>query len=254
MSPSARRPYDVGRAGWVLLAAVAAPVAAALALTPWRDRIVSADGALVLVVTIVAVASAGRRSAAVVAALVATLAYDYFLTRPYGSFRITGHADVVTGILLLVVGLSVGELAARGRRHRHHAHQGAEQVALLHSVTELAASGQDVIDTARTKLRDLLHLQDCRFTSRPPDHLTARITPRGEVTVGRESWASDDLGLPTRTIDLPVRSGGWLLGHFVLTPTPGAPVPHQQLLVAVTIADQVGAALAADHPVPESRA
>ncbi len=52
------------------------------------------------------------------AALVAALAFDYFLTRPYGSFRITGHADLVTGILLLVVGLAVGELAARGRRHR----------------------------------------------------------------------------------------------------------------------------------------
>jgi len=72
--------------------------------------------------------------------------------------------------------------------------------------------------------------------------------------VGRETWATDDLGLPTRTIDLPVRSGGWLLGHFVLTPTPGAPVPHQRLLVAVTVADQVGAALAADHAVPGPRA
>ncbi len=51
-----------------------------------------------------------------------------------------------------------------------------------------------------------------------------------------------------------MRSGGWLLGHFVLTPTPGTPVPHQQLLVAVAIADQVGAALAADHPDPRTRA
>jgi hypothetical protein len=210
---------------------------------------VSADGALVLVVTIVAVASTGRRTAAAVSAVVATLSFDYFLTRPYGSFRITGHADVITGILLLAVGLAVGELAARGRRHRDHARQGEQQVALVHSVTELAATGQaapTVIALASAQLVRLLGLRDCRFTSHPPDQLAARITPRGQVAVGRETWASDDLGLPTRSIDLPVRSGGWLLGHFVLTPTPGAPVPHQQLLVAVTIADQVGSVLAAD--------
>ena len=35
-------------------------------------------------------------------------------------------------------------------------------------------------------------------------------------------------------------------GHFLLTPTPGKPVPSDRLLVAVAIADQVGVALAAD--------
>ncbi len=235
--------------------AVLVPVGVAVALIPGRGHLDTADNALVLVVAIVAVATTGRRLAAVVAALSATLSYDYFLTRPYGSFRITGHADVVTGVLLLVVGLTVGELAARSRRHRDHARQGSQQVALVHSVTELAASGQDavtVIGAAADELRHLLHLRDCRFTSQPCDHVTARITPRGDVVVGRETWATEDLGLPTSAIDLPVRSGGWLLGHFVLTPTPGAPVPHQQLLVAVTIADQVGAALAADRTSPRA--
>ena len=44
-----------------------------------------------------------------------------------------------------------------------------------------------------------------------------------------------------------MRSGGWLLGHFLLTPTPGQPVSPDRLLVAVAIADQVGVALAADE-------
>ncbi len=214
---------------------------------------VPADGALVLVMTIVAVASTGRRLAAAIAAVAAALSFDFFLTRPYGSFSITGHADLVTGILLLAVGLAVGELAARGRRHRDHARQGDEQVALVHAVGELAATGQDAASIVGTASADLVHLLDlrhCRFARGAPARPSARITPAGQVAIGQETWDTDDLGLPTSTIDLPVRSGGWLLGHFMLTPTPGAPVPRQRLLVAVTIADQVGAALAGDHRSP----
>ena len=74
-----------------MLAAVAAPIAVAAALIPWRDQLDTADNALFLVVVIVAVASTGRRLAAAVAAIVSALSFDFFLTRPYYSFRITRH-------------------------------------------------------------------------------------------------------------------------------------------------------------------
>ncbi len=246
--PGGRRPAvrpDV----WILLAAVMAPLIAAVALIPGRGHLDSADSALILVVVIVAVASTGRRLAAAVAALVSAMAFDFVLTRPYYSFRISHRSDLITELLLLVVGLAVGELAARGRRHRHAAGEGRQQLALLHTVTELAATGQEpelVVASAARELRELLGLRDCRFTSGEPGRTTARVTPNGDVTVGNETWSTEDIGLPTRSVDLPVRSGGWLLGHFLLTPTPGKPVSHERLLVAVTIADQVGAALAAD--------
>jgi hypothetical protein len=238
------------------LAAVVAPLVVAAALIPARGHLDSADNALILVVVIVAVASTGRRVAAAVAAVVSALSFDFFLTRPYGSFRISHRNDLITEVLLLVVGLAVGELAARGRRNRHAADEGRHQLALLHSVTELAATGQDpelVVASAAAELRELLHLRECLFTVRDPGGITARITPAGEVTVGNELWSTEDLGLPTRNVDLPVRSGGWLLGHFVLTPTPGRPVPRERLLVAVALADQVGSSLAADDsatPLP----
>jgi hypothetical protein len=233
-----------------MAAAFLAPVATAALLIPWRSRLDTADNALFLVVVIVAVASTGRRVAAVVAAVMSALSFDFFLTRPYYSLRISRHQDLITEILLLVLGLAVGELAARGRRHRTAAWQGRHQVALLHSVTELAASGQDpelVIATAVDELQELLYLRDCRFTTHVPSGVTAHLMPSGQVKVGDELWSTRDLGLPTRSIDLPVRSGGWLLGHFLLTPTPGKPVPEERLLVAVAIADQVGTALAADE-------
>ncbi len=236
-----------------MLAAVVAPVAAAAALIPGRGHLDSADNALILVVVIVAVASTGRRAAAAVAALVSAVAFDFFLTRPYNSLRISRHADLTTEILLLVVGLAVGELAARGRRYRDAAGEGRHQLALLHSVTERNASGQEpeaVVAAASGELRELLDLRDCRYSEREPPGITARVSPAGDVTVGSEVWSTADLGLPTRNVDLPVRAGGWLLGHFLLTPTPGRPVSHERLQVAVTIANQVGSALVNDDSRP----
>lgn len=129
----------------------------------------------------------------------------------------------------------------------------SQRVEQLHAVTELTASGQDpalVVASAGSVLRELLTLRECRFTRGDPGDATARVTPAGDVVVGHETWSTEALGLPTRSVDLPVRSSGWLLGHFLLTPTPGAPVSGEELRVAVAIADQVGAALAAEEARP----
>jgi hypothetical protein len=236
---------------WILLAAVAAPIVGAAALIPGRGHFDSGDNALILVVVIVAIASTGRRLAAFVAALASALSFDFLLTRPYGSFRITRQADLVTELLLLVVGLIVGDLAARGRVHRSAASESRYEVSQLHAVTELAATGQDphvLISVASVELKRLLFLRDCHFVRHALENVSSRVVPSGEVTVGRESWPTQDLGLPAHGVDLPVRGGGWLLGHFLLTPTAGQPISHQRLLVAVAIADQVGAGMAADRP------
>jgi K+-sensing histidine kinase KdpD len=249
---TAPNPTGSGTEAWALVAAVVAPIAVAFALIPGRGHLDPADDALVLVVVIVAVAASGRRVAAALTAVVAALSFDVVLTKPYGSFRIDQRDDVITEVLLIVVGLTVGELAARGRNHRRSAEARSGDLRVLHSVTGLAASGTDprvVIESAMTELVDLLALEHCVFTRRDPGRLGARITPHGTVVVGHEEWATEDLGLPTRRVDLPVRGNGWLLGHFVLTPSPGRPVDHHRLLVAVSVADQVGAVLAAEEPI-----
>ena len=231
---------------WLLTVAVLAPVAVALLLTPWRSRLAPADDALILVVVIVAVATAGYRWAAAVCALSAALSFDFFLTRPYDSFRITRTSDLVTELLLLAVGLIVGDLAARGRTQRAAADRGRRHLAVLHSVTELAASGGDpgdVVRTARRELTRLLDLRSCEFTRSDPG-VAATVQPDGEVRIGSTAWSTEDLGLPHRGVVLPVRAGGAVLGHFVLTPVPGVRLTTEQLRVAVTVADQVGAALA----------
>ena len=150
--PPARIRGAVGSDRLLFVAAVAAPVLTSLVLIPWRGRLDTADSALFLVVVIVAVASTGRRMAALVAAITAALAFDYFLTRPYYSFRISGHQDLITEVLLLVVGVAVGELAARGRNHRRDAvegRRGGERMleAAEHRGAHFGARGHDIADT-----------------------------------------------------------------------------------------------------------
>ncbi len=48
--------------------------------------------------------------------------------------------------------------------------------------------------------------------------------------------------------ELLVENGGLLQGRFLLQPDPAARPTCEHLLVAVALADQVGAALAASHP------
>jgi GAF domain-containing protein len=56
--------------------------------------------------------------------------------------------------------------------------------------------------------------------------------------------------LPAGTdIELLVESGGRLQGRFLMRPDPDTPLTREQLLVAVALADQAGAALAASYPV-----
>ena len=164
--PAVRRRLGLTTDGWILVAAVATPIAMAAVLVPWRDQLDAADGALFLVVVIVAIASTGRRLAATLAAVVSALAFDFLLTVPYESFRITNHQDLVSEILLIVVGLAVGELAAQGQRHRDAASTSRQHVAQLHAVTELTATGRDpalVVASAASALRELLTLRECQI-------------------------------------------------------------------------------------------
>jgi K+-sensing histidine kinase KdpD len=240
--------HRVGRRRAWLLASVAvvAPVGVALVLVPWRGRLTPADDALVLVVVIVAVATAGYRWAAALCALVASVALDIVLTRPYGSFRIDRAGDLVTAVLLLVVGLAVGDMAARGRAQRAAADRGRSQLTVLHAVTELAATGRapdEVVRAAARELTGLLTLRSCLFTRDAPA-TAARVEPDGRVRIGTVDWETGELGLPYRGAVLPVRGGGHVLGAFVLDPVLGVAVPREQLQVAVALADQAGAALA----------
>ncbi len=233
---------------WIWVAAVATPIAVALLLVPSRGHLIAADDALVLVVATVAIASWGNRAAAALAAVVSAASFDYLLTRPYGSFRISRQADLTTEILFVTVGLLVGELAARGRRYQQAAARGRLDLSRIHDLGERIAGGEDpdfVLIAVASDLRELLSLQDCRFVRDQPSGKGAWIANDGTVRLNPLRWPSAIAGLPTKHVELPVRGGGRVLGTFILTPTPAAPISQEQCVVAVALVDQLGATLAA---------
>src|SRR5262245_31974555 len=107
-------------------------VAAALVVV--RDTIGNTNVALILVVFIVAAAVFGGRLAGATAAIVAAISFNFFHTQPYLTLRIKEGQDVVTVLLLLVVGLAVGELAILRRRTKSEAVSQASGARVLEDV------------------------------------------------------------------------------------------------------------------------
>ena len=181
--------------------------------------------------------------------LVAAASFDFLLTRPCGSFRISRQGDITTELLFVAVGLIVGELAARGRRHQRAAAWGQLEIFRLHDLGQRITDGEEpefVLISVANELRELLHLQHCRFVREQPSGKGAWIVNDGTVRLNPLRWPTATAGLPTQQVELPVRGGGRILGTFLLTPTPAAPVSQEQCLGAVALVDQLRAALAQD--------
>jgi hypothetical protein len=226
-----------------------------LALVPLREHVHPENVALILVVAVVAVAVTGRRIAAALAAVSAAFWFDVFFTVPYGSLAIANGPDALTAFLLLVVGLAVGQLAAWALRQRDEARRGREHIGRIHYAAELAAQGESVdhlVLAVSLELRDLLSLRDCKFSSGVPDDslpILPSLDHDGQVRWGELGWGTDTLGLPSKGVILAAHGQGRVVGYFTLTPTPGALVDADRLIVAVALADQVGAAMAGYQPI-----
>ncbi len=231
------------------------PIVVGILLVPLRDDVVSANIVLVFVVIIVLAAVVGSRPAGVASAVSSALSFDFFHVRPYLSLKIEARDDVETTVLLLLVGVIVGSLASRHRRAQASAIAGRDDLRRLHELADLVAGGsepQEVVARAEKELGDLLHLADCRFETRPYrttlPHLDRSGVVRGQHTFRFSGGAFE---LPPDGVVLPVMARGREVGRFVLVPSAGQGTSLEERVVAVALADQVGAAFA-DVPPPSS--
>jgi K+-sensing histidine kinase KdpD len=240
----------VERRGFIyVLGGALVPIAVSGALTPFRNRFDNANIALLLVVAIVAVATTGRRSAAAAAALSAAASFDLFFTHPFVSLRISSSNDLETELFLLLVGLAVGELAARGRRYQVTARSRGRELERFQGLAGQVAldpTADFVVMTVAVQLAEQLHLADCRFEI---DYKDERAVPRidrdGGISWGVNPWNTHEFGLPPWGVELPVWGQGRQLARFMLVPRSAEPVDTDTLVSAVALADQAGAALAA---------
>jgi hypothetical protein len=227
--------------------ALAGPVVVSAALIPVRTDIRTSNVSLVLVLVVVLAAVLGGRLGGAVAALVSFAAFDFFFTRPYYSFTINSRDDVETAVLLLVVGLIVGELVVRNRRSQSRAARSRAEVVRVRRLSELAAGGEPagrLIGIVRGELVSLLHVDECRFEPLPFREDLPEMTHSG-VRI-----PSSDLAEPMPTdgrIALPVYGGGRPVGRFVIdleARSTGIALPPEDRALAVTLADQLGTVLA----------
>jgi Domain of unknown function (DUF4118) len=196
------------------------------------------------VVVVVAVAANGSRIAGALAALSAAVWFDFFLTEPFQRFTITDRADLETTLLLLIVGLAVSQLATRVRRLKIMTITDAGYLKRIEETAELAhgaSSPRVVVEHVRNELVELLQLRECRFEYGALLGTPPRLERDGGIVWRRRPWDVDHLGLPDQDVELRTFRDGSYYGRFLMHGTPGVVPPLQARLVAVTLADQIGA-------------
>jgi hypothetical protein len=237
------RPFAAG-----LAVAAIGPIVVASLLVLVRDETASANTALVLVVVVVVAAALGGRWPGVTAAIVSAICFDFFLTRPYGSLTIDEADDYVAAILLLAVGLIVGEVVVWARRGHRQSRRGRDEITRLHRVAEQVAAGRsadDVLESVRRELMQLLSLQSCDFEPPPFGVPLPRLERNGSIDTPHRRFARGEFTLPEEGVEIPVLGRGRQLGRLVLTPDPEVGVSIEERVVAIAISDQLGAALTA---------
>jgi K+-sensing histidine kinase KdpD len=239
------------RTAWVV--ALFVPAAAAALMIPWRRSTQSSNLALVMVVVVAVAVVPGYRLAGMVAGLSAGVWFDFFLTRPYEHLSIQRSADIQTTVLLAAVAVTIGEIAARRRAARHDSHVAKGEVVSIYVVAQMLSAGArstEVISVVTEQLEELLYLESCRFEPHPAPPHNVRLNRAGEIEYGRHDWPLQREGLAQHDVNLSVETNGRDVGHFVLRgPTINEPLPHDRLLVAVALADLVGASLLAEKSI-----
>ncbi|MDQ1430010.1 MAG: hypothetical protein QOF40_612 [Actinomycetota bacterium] len=223
------------------------PIAIGALLVLLRDDIDNTNLALILVLVVVIAAIVGGRAAGALAAVTSTLAFDFFLTKPFLSARIDSADDLETAVILLAVGLLVGEVASRGRRARQEHEAAAQAILRVHRVADQIAHDTPidvVLASVKAELLDLLSLWDCWLELRPFTWVLPRMDRGGTVEGDEHTWLTGGFVLPRDGVELPVVDRGTEVARLVLLGDPEVPVTLEQRVVAVALADQLGIAVA----------
>jgi hypothetical protein len=233
------------------IGAIAAVLVAGL-LVPLRDWLGSANVALILAAVVVGAAVFGGRFAGGITSIAAALSFDYFYTEPLYNLRINDHQDIITALLLLVLGVAVGQLAVMryGARRVEQLHaRGAAHLEDVAAVVAAGANLDEVWPVVRRALIDQLDLAACQFEPAP---FTTEYTPldrAGHIDSHKLRYEPGGFALPLDGATLPVAANGEELGRLVLVPRPGRGTTRSQRRVAVALADQLAVAAARSRPL-----
>jgi two-component system sensor histidine kinase KdpD len=139
------------------LALILVGVAALLAFVV-EHLIAAPNLTLIFVLPVVIAATAFGWGPALVAAGAGVLAFDFFFTAPYYSFRIASPSDLWAAALLLVIAAIVSSVAAEARRRALEANRAAEQAQALQALAHVVIEDRprdEVLRAAGTTLNRL---------------------------------------------------------------------------------------------------
>ena len=233
------------------VAAAILPIALACLLVTVRGVLDHADLALLMVLAIVAVATSGDRIAAAIAAMIAAASFDFFLTQPYGSLRVDSAPDVETTLILLVIGLAVGQISILGRERRRDAQRAQEELTRLeHVAARIATDPRDtpLVTLIEEEISAALSLTECRFQLERPS--LPELSADGRVETSTLVFTGDGFELPRDGVALAVVGDGSTVGWFRLVPRRGIAVPIESRRVAVALSQLLGSRLARPGPGP----
>ena len=120
-----------------------------------RSRLKIIDVAMLFLLAVVVVAALTRRAPAILSAVLATAAFDFFFVPPYGTFLVDDSGYFFTFAVMLTVASIMGGLTGRIREAAEEAGERERQVGELYALSrDLARETTDdrIIAIARTHL------------------------------------------------------------------------------------------------------
>ena len=121
----------------------------------------------------------------------------------------------------------------------------------VHRVADAVAQGRPlpvVLSAVQTELTELFGLWDCWLELPPFLWVIPRMDRGGTVEGSDHEWRESGFTLPRDGVELPVVARGEEVARLVLLAGPDTPASLDQRVVAVALADQLGAAMATAAP------
>jgi len=241
-----RRPLSDSEVIGGALGAIVAIVVAGL-LGGFRGEVDQANAALILALVTISAATIGGRWAGGATALAGALGFDFFLTEPYGSLAIKDGSEIVTTILLFIVGVAVGQIVGERMQAERGKQAGADEVAGLHRVGRLVATDEPlatVISAVEHEVAAVLLVPGSEFSLLPPDQAGPTMDQTGRVDAPYVH-IEDGFTLPSDGVVIPVSHGGSTVGWLTCDPPDRlVGVSPDRRRTAIVLADLLGAALA----------
>ena len=203
------------------------------------------------------------------AAIGSALAFNYFFTHPYHTFRITSPQDVATVALLFLVALVTSQLAAGMRAQARAAKASAARNATIAGFARRllsCSSGEQIAEIACSEIGRLFECNAVLMTGRPEPHVVAALpshTALNPTDLVAAAWTIQS-GQPagrgaaavnaTEWIFYPIQASLDVLGAIGLARDDGLrPVREAELGLLDNLVDQVALALERSRLEAEAR-